>query len=349
MAAGKSETGAAPGWAPPHPMLEAIARWIAPNSPPPDGWPWILLRTWQGQKEHNLTLLAAGLAFYAFLTFIPLLTAFVLSYGLIAEPAAVVDHIEELAGVMPSTAAEIVGAQLQSLTQESEPRTGIGLIVTLGIAVFVASKGARAVMKALNIVNGVGESRSFIARIWLAILLTFAALLVLLLAIMAITVLNFLGDLLPKLGGMSQLLIQIASFALAPLLVAIVLGLIYRYGPNRADARSQWITPGALLATLGWLAATIASSIYVSYFSDLNITYGSLGAVIVFLTWLFSSAYIVLLGAELNRVLEADPIAPEAAPEPVADTSPSITNVVTRLGFFSILSSILDRGDRPSA
>lgn len=304
MATGKSETGAAPGWAPPHPMLETIARRIAPNSPPPDGWPWILLRTWQGQKEHYLTLLAAGLAFYAFLTFIPLLTAFVLSYGLIAEPASVVDHIEELTGIMPATAAEIVGAQLLSLTRESEPRTGMGLIVTLGIAVFVASKGARAVMKALNIVNGVGETRGFMLRIFLAIALTLGALLVLLLAIAAIMVLNFLEDLLPELGGMSQLLIQIASFALAPLLVAIVLGFIYRYGPNRPDTRSRWITPGALLATLGWLIATIASSIYVSYFSDLNITYGSLGAVIVFLTWLFSSAYIVLLGAELNAVLE---------------------------------------------
>jgi len=264
----------------------------------------ILSDTWRDAEKDNLSLVAAGVAFYAFLAFVPLLTAFVLSYGLIAEPASVVGHMQTLTRVMPGTAAEIVGGQLRAMSEGASVGTGFALLLALGIALYGASKGAGAVITALNIVYDVAERRSFFRRLLVALAMTAGAVVVLFLAILAVAAANVLETLLPALGGVTNFALKAGLFALAAGAVLLLLALIYRYGPNRPDAPWRWITPGSLAAASIWLAATLGFGAYVANFADYNATYGSLGAVIVFLTWLYLSAYIVLFGAELNSIIE---------------------------------------------
>ena len=336
----------------------------SPANIPPRGWKRILIATWKDAGEDNLGLVSAGVAFYAFLAFVPLLTAFVLSYGLIADPASVVRHMQTLTSVMPQNAAGIIGDQLTGMTETSDARTGVALMAAIGIAIYGASKGAAAIMTALNIAFEVEESRGFVERTLLALAMTVGAVLVLFLAILAISALNFLESLLPALGGVPQFALKAAFFLVAGGAVILLLAVIYRYGPNRPEAEWKWITPGSALATVIWLAATVGFGLYVANFSDYNATYGSLGAVIVFLTWLYLTAYIVLLGAELNAIVElsvgrakvqeekaATPTAPPSQPIPPATSAanppPSLAQLVTRLGLFSMLLTLLGRS-RPT-
>ena len=275
-----------------------------PEDISPRGWKRILIATWKDAGEDNLSLVSAGVAFYAFLAFVPLLTAFVLSYGLIAEPASVVRHMQTLTSLMPQNAAEMIGEQLLGMTESSGAKTGFALLLAIGIALYGASKGAGAILTALNIVFEVAETRNFLKRTLLAVAMAAGAVLVLFLAILAISALHFLEEALPGLGGISQVLLKGGFFLLAAAAVILLLAIIYRYGPDRPDAPWRWITPGSALATLVWLLATLGFGAYVANFGDYNATYGSLGAVIVFLTWLYLTFYIVLMGAELNSIVE---------------------------------------------
>jgi membrane protein len=342
----------------------------SPADIPPRGWKKILIATWKDAGDDNLALVSAGVAFYGFLAFVPLLSAFVLSYGLIAEPASVVRHMQALTAVMPQDAASIIGDQLQGMTETSGGKTGFALLLAIAIAIYGASKGAGAIMTALNIVFEVGETRRFIRRTAMALTMTAGAILVLFLAILAISALNFLETLLPELGGVPQSLLKIVFFLIAGGAVVLLLAVIYRYGPNRPEAEWEWITPGSALATLVWLTATLGFGLYVANFANYNATYGSLGAVIVFLTWLYLTAYIVLFGAELNAVLElsvgrdkaADEKAdqgaarapslgrrtPAAGAAAAARPVPSFGRVIARLGLFSILAAVLGRSGRHS-
>ena len=353
----------------PLPSAEVVTA-DSPADIPARGWKKILVATWKDAGEDNLALVSAGVAFYAFLAFVPLLSAFVLSYGLIAEPASVVRHMQALTAVMPSDAASIIGDQLQGMTETNGGKTGFALLLAIAIAIYGASKGAGAIMTALNIVFEVGESRSFIRRTLMALAMTAGAALTLFLAILAISALNFLETLLPELGGVPQFLLKAAFFLLAGGAVVLLLAVIYRYGPNRPEAEWQWITPGSALATLVWLAATFGFGLYVANFGNYNATYGSLGAVIVFLTWLYLTAYIVLFGAELNAILELsvgrDKVADEKASEPARTSAasvptaaaaptavaaaqpaaPSFGRVIARLGLFSLLARVLGRSSR---
>ncbi|WP_165357154.1 YihY/virulence factor BrkB family protein [Sphingosinicella sp. CPCC 101087] len=316
---------------------------------PRAGWKGILISTWKEAGEDNLGLVSAGVAFYAFLAFVPLLTAVVLSYGLVAEPASVVHHMDRLTELMPENAAQVVGDQLESMTATSGTRTGLALLLAIGIALYGASKGAAAVITALNIVFEVAESRGIVARTLMALAMTAGAVITLILAIFAVSALNLAEQLLPELGGAMQLLLKAVAFLMAASAVILLLAMIYYWGPNRADAQWRWISAGSALATLVWLGATSGFGAYVANFTNYNATYGSLGAIIVFLTWLYLSAYIVLLGAELNSVLEERTgRKPDAAPQAAGpneparrDPVPSLGTLAVRLGAFSILLSFL--------
>jgi membrane protein len=214
--------------------------------------------------------------------------------------------MQALTAVMPASAAGIVGDQLKAMTETDDARTGFALLLALAVAVYGASKGAAALVTALNIVFETGEERGFVRRTLLTLAMAGGAVIALFVAILAISALNFMQALMPSLGGISEALLKLLFVCLAGAAVALLLALVYRYGPNRPDAPWRWITPGSLLATLAWLAATWGFGAYVANFGDYNATYGSLGAVIVFLTWLYLSAYVMLLGAELNSILERD-------------------------------------------
>lgn len=339
-------------------MIDEAAPAADPTDIPPRGWKEVLKETWKEAGKDNITLAAAGVAFYAFSALVPLLTAFVLSYGLVAEPASVVSHVQMLTDVMPKQSAEIIGDQLKNMTESAGAKTGFALLLALLIALYGASKGAGAVMTALNVAWGVPETRGFVKRTAMAIGMIAAAVLVMLLVILALSAVSAVESLLPSLGGAVHVLVQALSFLLAAVIVMGLLAVIYRYGPNRPEAKWRWITPGSILATIVWLAATAGFGLYVANFGSYNATYGSLGAVIVFLTWLYLSAYIVLLGAELNAVLEqevaAAPAKDQQEPEQAAPTPaqlsavqpPSAGALAMRLAGASLIAAVLGRGKR---
>jgi membrane protein len=342
----------------PEPAPPAVPGAGSPGDIPPRGWKRILVATWKDASSDNLSLVAAGVAFYAFLAFVPLLSALALSYGLVAEPSSVVAHMGALTRLMPADAASLVAEQLESLTQTSDAGNGLGLVLALGIATYGASKGTGAVITALNIAYEVEERRGFVRRTLLTLSMTAAALLTLFLAVLAVSALHFLEAVAPELGGAARLGLKTLFFGLAAAAVVIVLAALYRYGPNRPDAPWRWITPGSALATIVWLAASFGFGLYVANFADYNATYGSLGAVIAFLTWLYLSAYIILFGAELNSILEKEVAREPAGASARADASPApaepgpalpLGGLVARLGLFSLLVTAFGRPKRRAA
>lgn len=280
-------------------MAVSPVRWPAASE-----WRDVLVRTWKEGSDDNVGFLAAGVAFYAFLAFVPLLASAVLIYGLIADPQTVAEHIGKLFATLPRDAASLIADQLKSLTASPKSSKGLGLAFALLLAIYGASKGASGVMTALNIAYEVKETRSFVRTTLLALIMTVGGLAVILLAVAVISLTAAVETLLPGASGPIHIIVQALSWLVALAAVSAALALAYRYAPNRPDAPWRWISPGSAAASLLWLLASLGFGLYVSHFGNYNATYGSLGGVVVLLTWLYLSAYILIMGGELNSELE---------------------------------------------
>jgi membrane protein len=302
---------------------------------PPVRWPawaeWraVLVRTYKEASDDNVGLLAAGVAFYGFLAFVPLLAATVLVYGLVADPPTVAEHIRALFGALPRDAAALIGDQLKAMTDTPDAAKGWSLVVAIALAIYGASKGSGAIVTALNIAYEVKETRGFLKTTLLSLAMTVGALIVLLIAAAAISTMGWVEALFPAFPGWAHVALQILFWTLAVAAAAVGLACVYRYAPSRPDAPWMWISPGSAAATLLWLIASLGFGLYVSHFGNYNATYGSLGGVVVFLTWIYLTAYIILMGGELNSELERQqameakakepaipPCVPSAAPQP---------------------------------
>lgn len=275
-----------------------------PSEIPAPGWKEVLVRTYKESGRDNVSIIAAGVAFYAFLAFVPLLASLVLVYGLVAEPASVVQHMQALTAMVPQEAASIIGEQLMSVSQTAGTKKGFGLLVALLLAIYGAMRGATSIMVALNIVYDVEDNRGFIQGTLVAAGLTVGAVVALLLAILGISLLGYVEELLPFSSPTVHLLLKIVFWIVAAAAVSLIVAMVYRYAPNHEIPKWRWLSPGSIAATLLWLVATLGFGFYVSNFGSYNATYGSLGAVVVFLTWLYLTAYILLMGGELNAELE---------------------------------------------
>jgi len=269
-------------------------------------WRAVLTRTWKEAGDDNVGFLAAGIAFYAFLAFVPLLASVVLVYGLAADPHTVAEHIGKLFATLPRDAAALIADQLKSLTSSPKSAKGISLAVAIALALYGASKGAGGVVTALNIAYELKEDRGFVKTTLLTLAMTVGGLLVILLAVGAISVSALVEHLLPFSSPIVHFLVQALAWAVAVAAVAIGLAAVYRFAPNRPEAPWVWVSPGSAAATLLWLVGTAGFGLYVSHFGSYNKTYGSLGGVVVFLTWLYLTGYIVLMGGELNSELEKE-------------------------------------------
>ena len=294
-------------------MIPEAAPASKPTEVPPRGWKEIAKKSWAEGGKDNISIVAAGVAFYTFSALVPLLTALVLTYGLVADPAAVAKDMQSITATLPQGASDIVGQQLQSMVQSSGGKTGFALLIAIAIAFYGASKIATSFMTGMNIAWGVEEKRGFVKRTLIALAMVAGIVVALLAAAFAISSISLIEEVLPAAGGFVHFLLRVLSLLLAGAIVVLMLAVMYRYAPDRPDAKWAWITPGSVLATIVWVIATVGFGFYVSNFGNYNATYGALGAVIVFLTWLYLTAYIILLGAELNAVLEqevaADPTA----------------------------------------
>lgn len=280
-------------------------------------WKQALVRAWQEGSADNIGLIAAGVAFYAFLALVPLLGAGVLIYGLAAEPETVERHILSLTTALPAAAAELIGEQLTAVVEDSSGKKGFGLLLAFAVALFGARNGAGSVITAMNVAYDEEERRGIVKLNLLALALTLGGILGAILAISAMTALAALGDLLPQAGGVAVLLGKLASFLLVLLLGMGGAAALYRYGPDRDAPRWEWISAGSFVAAAGGMLLTALFGFYAANFGNYNATYGSLSAIVVLLTWLYLSAYLLLLGAEINAELERQTLADTTVGDPV--------------------------------
>jgi membrane protein len=270
------------------------------------GWPFwkaILLRVYESTTEDRLLALAAGAAFYGLLALFPGITALVSSYALFTDPRSIGDHMNSLASLMPAGGFGIVQEQVVRIL--SHATGGLSFAFTFGLllAVWSANAGMKAMIDALNAAYGVPERRNIVSLNAVSLAMTVAAIAGMLLAFAAIVVLPVMLAYLPFDGG--ALLVKWLRWPALGVLLLLALAALYRFGPDLEHPRWHWITPGALFAALAWLAGSALLSYYLANFADYDATYGSLGAGIGLLTWLWMSAIVVLMGGELNAELDA--------------------------------------------
>lgn len=275
-----------------------------PSQIPPPGWKEIAFRTWKEAAKDNVSLVAAGVAFYGFLAMVPLLGATVLTYGLIASPQTVLHNVESMAKTMPQDVARLIGDQLMNVVRTSGSKKGLGLIAALGVALWGARNAAGSVVIALNIAYEEEEKRGWLKVTLLSVAITAAAVVLAMMGAAAIGSMTALDKLLPLMGPPGVIIGQVLGYVILAAVAAAAAATLYRYGPSRRRAKWTWITPGSLFFALAWVVLTLGFGFYVSHFGKYNVTYGSLGGVIIFVTWLYLSSFALLFGAEFNSEVE---------------------------------------------
>jgi membrane protein len=274
-----------------------------PRELPTSGWRDILWRVKEETAKDNISMIAAGVAFYLMLAIFPLLAATVSIYGLVADPADVQRNFESVAGVIPEQARSIMIDQLTAVSSASGGQLGFGVVLSLGLTLWSASRGVIAMITALNIAYDETESRSFVKLNAIALALTLAMIIFMIVTLAVVVGLPVVIGYL-NLGETVEWVIRLARWPILAVAVIVGLAVLYRYAPDRDAPRWRWVSSGAVVATVIWLLGSIAFSVYVSNFADYNKTYGAMGAVIILLLWFNLSAYAVLLGAELNAEME---------------------------------------------
>jgi membrane protein len=275
----------------------------SPTTIPPRGWLEVLRRVWDEVGKDNMSIIAAGCAFYALLALFPAITALVAIYGLVADPAIIEQQISTLGAVMPKEAVDLLNVQAHAVAATGPTKLSWGAALALLLALYGATSGVKTLFEALNVAYEEGETRSFLRLNLTAFAFTVVTVVGVAVMIAVIVGLPTVLDYLP-LGPLGEWLVRIGSWVLLFALVLLGLAVLYRFGPSRAPASWRWLTPGSLLATTLWLVASVAFSLYVGKFAAYNQTYGTLGGVVVLLMWLYISAFVILLGAELNAEAE---------------------------------------------
>ncbi|UDL93218.1 YihY/virulence factor BrkB family protein [Lichenihabitans sp. PAMC28606] len=275
----------------------------SPSDLPLRGWTDVLWRTYEDLSSHRILAVSAGVTFYALLALFPAIAAFVSLYGLFANASTINDQLNSLQGMMPGGAVDIIGEQVKRIASKPGGTLGLALVSGLAISLWSANAGMKALFDALNVVNDETEKRSFVVLNALSLTFTLGAIAFLLLAIAAVVVLPILFNLV-GLGGALVTILAIGRWPVMLLIVAGALALLYRYGPSRATAQWRWVSWGSAISAVAWLGGSALFSWYVSSFGSYNETYGSLGGAIGFMTWIWISTTIVLLGAEINAEME---------------------------------------------
>ena len=255
-------------------------------------------------REHNLTLVSAGVAFYAFLAFVPTLIAVVSVYGLVADPDDVQRQIDDVASALPEEVRDFLVFQLTQITEANRAGVSITLAVSIAVAVWSASGGMAALITGLHVAQEEEEPKSFVAKRGKALLLTLGAVLVL---GAIVWLLAFLPAFIEEngLGDAGRIAFDILRWPVLAIVMVLALGLLYRLSVSTAEKPRGWrglITPGAIAGTALWLVVSVLFAFYTSNFSSYSKTYGTLATIVVVLLWLFLSALAVLIGAEVDAI-----------------------------------------------
>jgi membrane protein len=275
----------------------------SPSDIPAKGWKDILWRVYGNVSDHRILALAAGMTYYSILAIFPALAALVAIYGLFTDPASIAKHLDEVSGFIPGGAAEVAREQLTRVASKGGSTLGFTFAIGLIISLWSANAAMKALFDTLNIVYGEQEKRGFLKLNAMSLGFTLAGIAFILSALAAVVVIPIILEYL-GLSNAADLLIRIARWPAMFLALAIGLSFIYRFGPSREAPRWRWITWGSAAATIMWIVASALFSFYAANFGTFNETYGSLGAAIGFMTWLWISAIAILLGAELNAEME---------------------------------------------
>ena len=276
----------------------------SPVEMPARAWKDIFARTYTRTWDDNVGLVAAGVAFYGFFALLSLLGGVVLFYGFVADPQTVIGHMQTLTAVLPTDIAVLIGDQLMTAVQSPNRAKGFGILLGFGVALYGGTNGAAAILTALNIAYEEKEKRSLLRFYLIAMGMALAAIGLALVAVAATAAVAYLQTRLPTAHPVAAAGGKALGYVALVLVAAGIAATLYRFGPSREEARWKWITPGSLFAAATWLLLTVLFSVYVSELSDYSATYGSLGAAVALLTWLYLSAYAFLFGAELNSEIE---------------------------------------------
>jgi membrane protein len=275
----------------------------SPSEIPAKGWKDILLRVYANISKHRVLALAAGMTYYSILAIFPAIAAFVAMYGLFSDPATIVSHLDQIGGFLPGGAIDVAKEQLTRVAANGTQTLGLTFVIGLATSLWSANAAMKSLFDTLNIVHGEEEKRGFFKLNAISLGFTVGGVLFILVALGSIVVvpviLNYVG-----LSDASELLLRIGRWPAMFLILAFALALIYRFGASRDTPQWRWITWGSAIAALLWLCVSGLFSWYAASFGNFNETYGSLGAVIGFMTWLWISAIVILLGAEINAEME---------------------------------------------
>lgn len=269
-------------------------------------WKGVLARVWNGISEDHLSIIAAGVAFFGMLAVFPSIAALIGIYGVFANPDAVAQNLERVRPVLPGDVYTLLESQVDRLLTAGTSSLGIASLIAIVLALWSSRAGVMALMEGLNIVYRERDTRNIVWIYASSFLLTVIVLAMAILALVVVValpaVLTFLH--FENFGALGAWLARVLPLLILGVAVVFVIGVLYRMGPHRKPARKRWVTPGAFLATFGWVLASYLLSTYISRFANFNETYGSLGAIIALLLWLYVSAFVVLLGAKFNAEME---------------------------------------------
>ena len=274
-----------------------------PHQIPAKGWMDIGWRVFNQIQNDRLLAVAAGVVFYMLLALFPAITALVSLYGLFTDPATITTQLSLLEGVLPVSTIGIIEEQVTQLVDTSSNALSFGFLFGVGIALWSANAGMKAIIDALNVVYDEREKRSFVRLTLVAFAFTIGGLVFIILALFSVVVL----PLVLAWFGLESRAAQIVSLLRWPVLLIVImvwLTVLYRYGPSRTRARLQWLGAGSVFATVAWLAGSVLFSWYLSNFANYDATYGSLGAGIGLMMWLWLSVIVILVGGELNAEME---------------------------------------------
>jgi membrane protein len=269
----------------------------------PHGWKDIVYRIYRGISDDRILAISAGVTFFVLLAIFPGIAGLISLYGLFADSSSIGQHLATLSGLLPEGAMQIIGDQIQLLTSQPAQKLGFAMLGGLAIALWSANGGMKAMFDALNVVYHEKEKRGFFRLNAMSLGLTVGAIVFVILSLATITVIPILVGYL-GLSSAVDFLIKIGRWPLLLLVASFFIAIIYRFGPSIERPKWRWISPGSILAAVLWLLSSLLFSWYAENFGSYNKTYGSLGAAIGFMTWLWLSTIVILLGAKLNAELE---------------------------------------------
>ncbi len=278
------------------------------NAPSPAHIPWkgwkdIFWRTVAQVSDHRLLAISAGVVFYGLLALFPAVSALVSAYGLFAPPQAIATHLSFAEGVLPADVYSIIQDQVGRVVAKGDANLSFAFLLGFALALWSANAGVKAVVDALNVVYDETEKRGFIKLNLVSLIFTAGMIIAALVAVGAVVVTPLVLQRL-GLGALAETAVRLSRWPVLMLGMLIGLAVLYRWGPSRREARWKWLSVGAIFATVAWFGGSAALSYYLANVAHYNVTYGSLGAAIGTMMWLWMSAIVVLLGAAINSEIE---------------------------------------------